>query len=520
MNAPVRSLCDLSAAALSQLLARREVSAVEVTRAHLARIDAVDGELRAFTRVFHERALEEAARADAGPRRGPLHGLPVSLKENFDLEGEATTFGVVARARSRAPRDAALVTALREGGAVVLGRTNVAQLGLFAESRNPLFGQTANPFSLLRTAGGSSGGEAAAIAAGLSPLGLGTDIGGSIRVPAHFCGIAGFKPTLDRLPMRGVAAGIAGQEAVRAMCGPLARSAQDLALFFSALDGARLSQLDGRVPPLAFREEQLGTPRVGLMLDDGLITPSAAVQRAVRRAAEALRARGCEVVEWQAPKAREAIFLQLAVMSADGGAALRRELRGQPVDPVLRPLLRLAGLPGVVRRGLAAALRDELPGRTLRALGRKPVEELWRLTALVRAYRFEVLESMEAAGIELVAAPAFATPALPHQGARNFVLAASSSMLWNLVQLPAGVVPVSRVRQEEAGRAQGEGLLGRLAARVDEGSAGLPVGAQIVGPPWQEARVLAALCAVEEQVREDPDFPRTPHLPSSPRPPS
>ena len=117
-----------------------------------------------------------------------------------------------------------MVTLLREAGAIVMGRTNLSQLCLFAESRNPVVGQTANPWSAGHTPGGSSGGEGAAIAAGLSPLGVGTDIGGSIRVPAHFCGIAGFKPTLDRLPMRGIGTGIAGQEAVRAMCGPMART--------------------------------------------------------------------------------------------------------------------------------------------------------------------------------------------------------------------------------------------------------------------------------------------------------
>src|SRR6185436_2049913 len=138
--------------------------------------------------------------------------------------------------------------------------------------------------------------EGAAIAAGLSPLGIGTDIGGSIRVPAHFCGIAGFKPTLDRLPMQGIGSGIPGQEAVRAMCGPMARTVGDLILLFEAIDPKRMSALDGRVPPLAFAREQLGKPRIGLLVDDGVLTPSAAVQRAVRRASDALQARGCEIV--------------------------------------------------------------------------------------------------------------------------------------------------------------------------------------------------------------------------------
>jgi fatty acid amide hydrolase len=507
--APPRPLFELSAAELCGLIARREVSAAEVVKAHLDRIDQHDGALNAFTQVFRERALSEAA----NPRPGPLSGVPVSVKENLDIAGEATTFGVAGRQKTKAARDAAMVTALREAGAIVIGRTNLSQLGLFAESRNPIFGQSANPWSLAHTPGGSSGGEAAAVAAGMSPLGIGTDIGGSIRVPAHFCGICGFKPTLDRLPMRDIATGIAGQEAVRAMCGPLARTSADLALLMRALDPRRLSQLDGRVPPLAFVEQELGKPRVGLLLDDGVVTPSLAIQRAVRRAAQALKARGCEVIEWTPPRAREAIFLQLAAMSADGGAKLARELRGQPIDPVLLSLMRIARLPRLVREGLAGALRDELPARTLRALGRKPVEEYWRLTGEIRAWRLEVLDSMEAAGIELIVSAPFATPALPHGGARKFVLAASASMLWNIAQVPAGVVPVTTVRNAEAKRANPRGLLARLAEKVDVQSAGLPVGVQLVGRPWADAQVLAAMAAVEEEARRDPDFPRTPRLP-------
>ncbi|HEX9578719.1 MAG TPA: amidase family protein, partial [Myxococcales bacterium] len=204
----------------------------------------------------------------------------------------------------------------------------------------------------------------------------------------------------------------------------------------------------------------------------------------------------------------------LAAMSADGGARLRRELRGQAVDPVVLSILRIARLPAVVRRSAAAVLGDELTAETLRSLGRKPAEELWRLTSEIRSWRFEVIASMDAAGLDLVLCPPFATPALPHGGSRQFVLAASSSMLWNIAQLPAGVVPVSRVRPDETERANPRGLLEKLAAQVDARSAGLPVGAQIVGRPWADERVLAAMIALEEEVRTDADFPRTPHLPA------
>jgi fatty acid amide hydrolase len=511
-------LCRLPATALAALLARGEVSSREVVAAHLDRIAALDGRVRAFARVDAPRALAAADEADAERRagrvRGPLHGLPVSVKECFDVAGEPTTLGLPGRAAHRAAGDAALVSLLREAGAVVLGRTNLSQTMLFFESRNPLFGETRNPFALDRSPGGSSGGEAAALAAGLSPLGIGTDIGGSIRIPAHCCGVTGLKPTLDRLPMAGVGTAMPGQEVVRAQAGPLARTVADLDLLLRALDMRRASALDGRTPPLGWEPAPpVAGLRVGWYAHDGLVRPSPAVGRAVERAGGALRAAGADVVPFTPPAIPGAVFLQLEALSADAGSTLRAALAGGPVDPVLRPLLALGRLPAPVRRllgTLAAARGDELTARTLRGLGRKPVDALWALTARVRAYRGELLAAMTAARLDLLLCPPFATPAFPHLGARHFTLAASYTMLFNLTQLPAGVVPVTRVRAGETTRTPAPGMAERLAARVDADSAGLPVGVQVVGRPWAEATVLAAMAAIERDVREDPEFPRTP----------
>src|SRR5579863_9046274 len=254
------ALWQLPATALSSMLARGETSAREVLLAHLDRIGRTDGRIHAFTEVLKDRALDDADASDArrrrGESRGPLDGMPVTFKECFDIEGRPTTLGIPAWRDRVATRDAAMVTLVREAGAVVLGRTNLSQTMLFAEASNPVYGRTNNPWSAAHTPGGSSGGEGAAIAAGMSPLGVGTDIGGSIRTPAHFCGVAGFKPSLDRLPMRGYRTVLAGQEAVRGMGGPLARTVGDLTLFFRALDAARLAELDPRVPPLSFGDPE------------------------------------------------------------------------------------------------------------------------------------------------------------------------------------------------------------------------------------------------------------------------
>ena len=508
-----------TATRMSELLARREVSSVELVASCFARIDARDGAIRAFTAVFRERALGEAERADErrarGEVRSPIDGLPVSVKESLDIEGLASTMGVQSRRGHRATGDAVLVRQLREAGAVILGRTNVSQYLMFHESRNPVFGQTANPWDLARTPGGSSGGEGSAIAAGMSPLGIGTDIGGSIRVPAHFCGIVGMKPTLDRWSNRGSNTSLLGQEAIRGQAGPMARTVGDALLLMRAIDPIRASALDGRVPPLPFVESaaDVGALRVGLYEDDGLVPSSAAVSRAVRRAGDALRARGCEVVPFLPPRLKEHVYLYFAALSADGGAILRRGLEGDEVDPVIRGLRRVAELPDVVRNTLsklALVAGEERIARLLEAIGEKSVDRFWSITAQIRAWRFEVTEAMDRAGIDLVLCPAHATPALPHLGAKDFVLAGSTSMTWNALQFPAGVVPVTRVRAEEVRREHPRDRMEKLAARVDEGSAGMPIGVQVVARPWREDLCFAAMAAIESAVTTDDGFPRTP----------
>lgn len=517
------ALWQLNACDLAQGLAQGVFSSREVVDAHLARIAEVDGRVHAFTTVFAERARNDADALDrerrSGHVRSPLHGLPVSVKECFDLAGEPTTLGIAAWRTHRASRDAAFVSLLRDAGAVILGRTNLSQTMLFAESRNPLFGQTNNPFSLRHTPGGSSGGEAAAVAAGMSPLGLGTDIGGSLRSPAHFSGVCTLKPTLDRLPTRGQRTVLQGQEAVRSMPGPMARTVGDLWLFLRSLNPARMRALDGRVPPLPWEDPAtVDVPRltIGWYHDDGVLPVSRAVARAVERARDVLAQRGCRVLPFAPPRVPALVSHYLAAVSADGGSTLRQAVGDGPLDPVLASLRRVAMLPDAVRRSAARVLEGTGQPRMallLRAVGEKSVAEFWRLTDALRTERAAFLDGMAAAGIDAIVCPAYATPALPHGLSKNFTLASSTALTFNAYQLPAGVVPVTRVRPEETQRAASSDLVERQAARVDAQSAGLPVGVQVVAAPWREATTLAVMAAIEEAVRSDEDFPRTPVTP-------
>lgn len=514
------ALHEHDAVTLAAMMGRGEVSSEEVTAAHLARIEAVDGRVRAFTTVLRDEARAAARRADEerrrGEVRGPLHGLPVSVKESLDMAGLASTMGVAARRNKVATRDAAIVHLLRAAGAVILGRTNTSQLLLFHESDNPLFGRTHNPFDLARTPGGSSGGEAAAVAAGMAPLGVGTDIGGSIRVPAHFSGIAGLKPTLDRWVNLGSNTAFFGQEVIRGQSGPMARTARDTAFFFEAIDPQAMSVLDPRVPPLPpsrAADVDISRLRVGWWVDDGGVPASTAVDRAVRRAADALRGRVRGVVELRLPRSWDMAFTYMAVMSSDGGATAFDQLEGGALAAALRPMRGVARLPDGLRRTIARAAAlagEERVSRFLLALGRKSVTELWRLTQVVRGYRAEVLAAMREADVDVLLCPAHQTPALPHGASKDFTLAGSPSMIFNLTQMPAGVVPVTTVRADEARRERPADRMEKRAAQVDDGSTGLPVGVQVAAAPWREDQVLAVMMALEDAVRGDEGFPRTP----------
>jgi len=513
-------LWQLSATTLSSMLGRGEVSASEVLGAHLGRIEQVDKRIHAFTEVLRERAKAAADASDArrrrGESRGPLDGIPVSMKECFDVEGRPTTLGIPSWRSRIAERDAAMITLLRNAGAIVFGRTNLSQTMLYIEARNPLFGQTVNPWSADHTPGGSSGGEAAAIASGMSPLGVGTDIGGSIRTPCHFSGICGIKPSLDRLPMRGYRSVLVGQETVRGMGGPMARTVGDLALFFRALDSRKMYALDSRVPPVPWEEPEsvkLEGLCVGTYVDDGVVPVSRALARATQRAADALRARGCAVRGFRLPDVRAMLSSYLGALSADDGAAMFEALAGGEIDPVLEPMRSLTSVPLNVRRMMAraaAAVGQPNFALMLSAMGSKTAAELWRLTGLLRDYRVALLDSMDRLGIDVLLCPPLATPALPHGESKNFTLASSYSIAFNATQLPAGVVPVMRVREGETTRAKSRDSVERRAARVDAKSVGLPVGVQVVARPWKDEVALAVMAAIEAEVSRDTGFPVTP----------
>ena len=351
---PPTEFATRSATELAGLIRTGDVSAVEVVEASLARIDALNPSLNAFISVDRERARREAAAADATIRRGgtngPLLGVPLSIKSSMAVEGQPWETGSASRRGIRAPSDGTIVTRLRNAGAIILGVTNVAEQLMAWETVNPLYGRSRNPWDLTRTPGGSSGGESAAIAAGLSAGGLGSDGGGSIRVPAHFTGICGLKPTPGRVPATGHFPPCGGPFALTGVVGPMARTVDDLALLLDVMAGPDTGDPNAHPVPLGSIDDVIGDRfesvlepyehhllRVGVFEDDGRTMVEPAIRDAIRRAADALRDAGIEVVPFQPPWLEEARTLWWEVFGRAIRLLLEPSVAGHEteVDPNL-----------------------------------------------------------------------------------------------------------------------------------------------------------------------------------------
>ena len=318
-------LTGVAATALAAIVARREASAEEVVSAHLARIAEVDGALNAVVALAPERALAEARAADAAVARGeapgPLHGVPFTAKDNLEAAGLPMAIGVPARAQTVPETDATAVARLREAGAILLGKTNCPPWGGGIETDNPVHGRTNNPYDLDRTPGGSSGGEAAIVAACGSPCGLGTDSGASARLPAHFCGLAAIKPTTGRVPITGVIddeGALGALSDPRTQVSPIARTVADVALLLRIVAGP--DSTDGGVAGL----------HVAVHTENGLATPTRETVATVRDAAAALRVAGAHVEEARPPDGGHQLTLDIwrsydgAMSSLDLYRVLRR----------------------------------------------------------------------------------------------------------------------------------------------------------------------------------------------------
>lgn len=506
-----RTITTSGAAQLADRVQNRDLSANEVLEAHIETIEALNPSLNAIVIPLFESARAEAADIDERLAReeevGPLAGVPVTIKELFDMIGTPSSLGFDSRDQL-AEQDDPLVTRLRDTGAVPIGKTNLAQLIIFVESDNPVYGRTDNPWDLERTPGGSSGGEGAAVASGCSALGLGTDIGGSVRVPAHFSGICGLKPTSRRLPMesRIYSNFFPHQDTIVDQPGPFAREVADVDLCYRALAGPDEDHLE----VADSWEGSLQGVRVGYYIDDGLFPASPSIRRAVTETAEALSTAGAVVSEFNLPQPERAQDLYYGILTADGAEWTRELLADTRVDRRVKALIRFASMPTMIRSvvtGVARLVGQRGLSDFLNTGGPVSDQELERMSQDLDAYRDGFLAAM--GDIDLLVSPPFALPALTHGATYDVGLAGIYSFVYNLLGFPAGTVPVTQIQpDEESDREPSRELAFRRASKVEAGSAGLPVGVQIAGRPWREDMVLAAMYAVEAAFENRPDYPR------------
>ena len=441
------------------------MSPVELVEAHLARIEKLNPKLNAFVQVDVEGARRQArATEDAvvrGEKLGPLHGVPVSIKSSIEIKGLRCEAGTKLRAGFVATQDAPLVSRLRKAGAIILGTTNTPELLMAWETDNLLYGRTNNPWDLSRTPGGSSGGEAAAIASGCSAGGVGSDGGGSIRVPAHFSGICGLKPTPGRIPATGHFPTSVGPFALLGVVGPMARTVADLKVLFEVMQGPDDGDPSAAPVPVRWPDrDNLKRLRIGYFEDDGRTPVTAETRAAVRSAAEALESAGFEVEPFRPDGLERARQLWWQFFGIAGGMLLRPMTKGREAD--LSPILK--------QFSSWAAAEPSHTGQTLL--------DTWIMRDVLR---MEVFSQMHEYPILLC--PVASIPAFRH-GERSWQIdgqtveyldAWSYAEWFNLLGTPAVVVPFGRSNE------------------------GLPIGVQIVARPWQEELVLAVAAELEAQ---------------------
>ncbi len=314
-------------------LDRGELSSRELTQQYLQRIEAVNGRINAVVAMEPEKALADADKADRSRAKGdrrPLLGLPVTIKDSIEVEGMVSAGGSFAREGYRPKRDAPVVKRLRGAGAIILAKTNCAERSASYETDNVIYGRTNNPIDTERTPGGSSGGEAALSAADATPLGLGADGGGSIRVPAHFCGVVGLRPTVGRVPETGLWPSTRASGYMDLVCvGPIARCVEDVALGFEAIIGPDAE--DPYSVPVAlrdYREMETRELRVGYFIDLPGVPITPGTVETMRNTIELLARVGMQIREIQPPLEPNATELFFQMIWADGGELVRSDVAG------------------------------------------------------------------------------------------------------------------------------------------------------------------------------------------------
>ncbi|CCA70440.1 related to amidase (acetamidase) [Serendipita indica DSM 11827] len=501
-------------------------TASDVMEAYIIRAGTVQRLHNPITEVLFSDALTRAKALDeefqkSGTIVGPLHGVPISIKDQYDIEGHDSSIGFSAWCNSPKRSDAAVVEAVRRAGGIVICKTNVPQTMLNFECSNPVWGVTSNPWNDQYTCGGSSGGEGAMLAADASALGVGSDVGGSLRIPALYCGVYSLKPGAGRISRRGACSSNPGFDAIPVTPGPMGRTVADVKLLSRVLFNCTPANTYEGIAPVPFRVVQVPKKlKIGYYFEDKFVRTSPANRRAVQETVDALRLAGHELVEFDLPFGPRSIQIFVSLTSGDGYRTLRSPSGSDPIEKNLFLITLGPSLYSWVRTTAAWVVRNILGDRlfadTFARSKPSNVGEYWSYNAqknqMIREFYEEVWDRYQ---FDAIIAPGMVAPALPHGGTTRLSPLANGTFFYNVVDSPVGIVPVTRVDPTKDAlpsdwHATSNGIGSLILNDLVYGAPGvtgiydvnkmkgLPVGVQVVGRHWEDERILEIMDIVDK----------------------
>ncbi|KAI4105968.1 MAG: hypothetical protein L6R37_002429 [Teloschistes peruensis] len=448
--------------------------------------------------------------------KGPLAGIPVSLKDSITVGGFDVSVGYSRNIGKPYTHDGTIVRMLKDAGAIPYVKTNLPISLLSFESTNALWGRTTNPHNASYSPGGSTGGESALLAFGGGRIGIGSDVAGSVRVPAHFSGIYSLRCSTGRWPKMGMNTSMPGQEGVASVFSPMARTLPDLLYFTRSFIGMKPWEYDHSVHPIPWRSDvyertkELKTLRIGVLESDGVVPPSPACARALRTTTSSLSSAGHTIIPLTPPPLAtpaNALVLASSLLNTDGCRTFLSFFRtGEWNDPGAAQLAFYASLPRPVKYlhylWVKYVRRDAYWAELLQEFRERSAYEQWKLVSRREAFRAEWFEwwDREDVDVDVILCPPNATPAIPHGGMKDAVSSCGYTFLWNLLDYTAGVLPVTHVDAKldalpEGFSVRGMNGVARGAYKHYDAASmeGLPVGVQVVGRRLEEEKVLAVL---------------------------
>lgn len=454
--------------------------------------------------------------------KGPLAGIPISLKDSIVVGGFDTSVGYSCNVGNKGPKDGTMVRLLKDAGAIPYVKTNLPVTLLSFESTNDVWGRCTNPHNSKYSPGGSTGGESALMAAGGGRIGIGSDVAGSVRAPAHFSGIYSLRCSTGRWPKNGMVTSMPGQEGIPSVFSPMSRTLEDLSYFTKSMIGMKPWKYDHSVHPITWRGEtakeyaEKKKFRVGVLRTDGVVDPSPACVRAIDEVVKALKKEGHEVIDVEPPSPYEALCIASQLLNADGCKTFKSFFRtGEWEDSGAKQMSWLMALPSpfkwVYYAWVKYVRRDDIWAGLIRDWKEKSAFEQWKLVAKREAYKAKFHDWWEQeAKIDFMITPPNATPAVPHDGMKDAVSNCGYTFLFNLLDYTCGIMPITHV-DKTLDQLPSDFSLKNLngvaygAYKHYDATAmhGLPVAVQIVGQRLEEEKVLAIMKRIEDALGED-----------------